>query len=74
MADTMTSPATEAGNESLDDDNGRGDVLFPDHWLCCAVCGGGLPLFCKCLAVPDAGSETELSLDSRVSRLSAVQF
>ena len=42
VADTMTSPVTEVGNESLDDDNDSRDVLFPDRWLsspvlCCAV-------------------------------------
>ena len=41
-------------------------MLFPDRWLssrvlCCAVCGGGVPLFCVCLAVPDS-SETLNSL------------
>ena len=63
MADTTTSsPLTEVEVESLDDDKDDGDVLFSERWLnnpvlCCAVCGGGVPLYSVCLFVPQS-SET----------------
>ena len=63
----MTSPVTDSEMESRDNkSNDGGDDLFPGRWLsssvlCCAVCGGGVPPFCVCLADPDS-SETLNSL------------